>query len=184
MILVRPLTVSTERPLEPGRYGREGFLPSLSFEVPDGWYALQAVPGFFDIQRDPGTPDVIAVQFARPTGYQAAEALVTALRAQADLVVGAPAAATIGGGSAVAIVVDAADPDITVGRFVPVFDVSAGPISIAAGRRLEMILLDRQDGPLAVLVGGSVRRWERALAAAGPVIASIRIDPPEGTRAP
>ena len=184
MTAVRPMTFSAERPLEPGCYRRDGFVPSLTFEVADGWYALQDVPGFFDIQRNPGTPDVIAVQFARPTGCQSVAAIVDVLRARPGLVVGAPAGVTIGRESAVSIIVDAADPDITVGQFVPVLDVRAGPISIAAGRRLEMILLERQDGVLAVLVGGSARHWVAARAAARPVVGSIRLDPPDGTRAP
>ena len=184
MTRIRPLTFSAERPLEPGRYRHDSFVPSLSFEVADGWYALQDVPGFFDIQRDPGTPDVIAVQLARPAGYQGVEAIAAALRARHDLVAGVAAGSTIGGESAMAIVVDAADPDIAVGRFVPVLDVTAGPISIAAGRRLEIMLLEPPDGPLAVLVGGSVRRWDAALAAAEPVIASIRFDRPTGIRVP
>lgn len=179
---IRPLTVSPDRPLEPGRYRRDGFVPSLSFEVADGWYALQDVPGFFDVQRDPGSPDVIAVQFARPAGFQSVEAMVGILRARHDLVVGRPARVAIGGETGVAILVDDADPDIAAGVFVPAFSVPAGPISIAAGRRLEIRLLDRHDGPFAVLVGGSVRRWDAARSAAEPVVASIRFDRSVGTR--
>lgn len=172
----RPLVFGGGRPLEPGRYRRDGFVPSLSFEVGDGWFAVQDAPGFFDVQRDPGTPDVIAVQLARPADAVAAEAFVAALQARDDLTVGTPTPVTVGGAGGVAVVVDAADADRSAGGFVPVLGVAAGPISIADGRRLEVLLVDRPDGLLAVLVGGSVRGWAAARAAAGPVVASIRFD--------
>jgi hypothetical protein len=175
---IRPLTFAPARPLVPGRYRRDGFVPPLSFEVGEGWHAVQDVPGFFDIERDPGAPDVIAVQFARPSRVELAEALIAGLRRRMDLAVGPATKVMIGGETALAILVDAQDPDITLNRFVPVFVVDAGPISIASGRRLELFLLDRPDGLLAVLVGGSVRRWEATRAAVDPVIASIHFDAP------
>ena len=50
-------------PLDPGRYTRSNSSPAVSFEVGEGWQGVQNVPGFFDVQQDPDTPDVIAVQF-------------------------------------------------------------------------------------------------------------------------
>jgi hypothetical protein len=55
MAPVRVLTFSVERPVEPGRYRRDGFERSLTIEVPDGWFAVQDVPGFFDLEREVGT---------------------------------------------------------------------------------------------------------------------------------
>lgn len=176
MTRARPLAFSAERPLEPGRYRHQSFVPALSFEVGEGWFAFQDVPGFFDIERDPGTPDVMAVQFARPTGMASSEAMLASIRARGNLVIGPAASRLIDGERSVGVVVDAADPDITVGRFVPVLEVTAGPISIASGRRLEVILLDRPGELLAILVGGSIRGWETARALARPVLASIRFE--------
>lgn len=178
MPAVRSLLFSAQHPLASGRYRRDGFVPSLSFEVGEGWYAVQDVPGFFDVERDPGAPDVIAVQFARPSGAEAGDTLIAGLRGRTDLVAGPPDRVVVGGEPAVAIVVDAADPDLARNAFVPVLSVDAGPISIASGRRLEVILLDRPEGILAVLVGGSVRGWQAAREAAEPVLASIRFDAP------
>jgi hypothetical protein len=179
MPAVRSLVFSSQRALAPGRYRRDGFVPSLSFEVGEGWYAVQDVPGFFDVERDPGAPDVIAVQFARPSGVEARGTLIEALRGRTDLVATPAEEVAIGGERGVSVRVDAADPDLARNAFVPVFSVDAGPISIASGRRLELIQLDRPDGLLVVLVGGSVRGWQGARDAAGPVLASIRFDAPE-----
>jgi len=177
MSSIQPLAFSTERRLEPGRYRRDGFVPALSFEVGPGWFAVQDVPGFFDIEEAPGTPDVIAVQFARPVGFDDAGALVAAIaRRRRELFTGPKTSVEIDGAHGISIVVDAADPDLADGRFVPVFDIGLGPVSIAAGRRLALTLLDTPSGLLAVLIGGSARRWEAAREAAAPVIASIRFD--------
>ena len=173
-LAVRPLTTSTTRELVPGRYARDGFRPALSFEVTGRWYAIQDVPGFFDVEREAGTPDVIAVQFTRPVGLATVAEVVDALRARSDLVAGTPQPVLIGGRRGTRIVVETTDPDLAAARFVPVLRVPAGPISIASGRRLQVDLLDTDDGVLAVLVGGSVRAWDAAWDAATPVLESIR----------
>ncbi len=58
------LRASTREPLVPGHYTRTGFSPRIRFEVDGPWHAVQLFDGFFDIQQDIGSPDVIAVQFA------------------------------------------------------------------------------------------------------------------------
>lgn len=51
-------------------------------------------------------------------------------------------------------------------------------IALAAnGRRIRLMFFDTLVGILAILLGGSVARWSRAEAAAGPVLGSITIGP-------
>jgi hypothetical protein len=169
----RTLAFSSTIPLDPGRYTRDGFEPRLSFTVGEDWYAVQAVTGFFDVERDPGLPDVVAVQFALPTVWATAEEAITALEGREALVVGEPQPVVLGGREGTRVVVDSADPDIAAQHFVEVLRVPAGPISIASGRRLQITFIDTSRGLLAVLVGGSVRGWDDAVAAAEPVLTSI-----------
>ncbi len=173
MAPARLLTFSAERPLEPGRYRREGFEQALTFEVPDGWFAVQDVPGFFDLEQSVGTLDVIAVQFARPSDLTSAATARDTIRSREALVVGESIEVYVGGLPGVRFVVEAADPDIEAQRFVPVLEIALGPISIASGRRLEVRLIDTDSGLLAVLLGGSVRYWDAARTAAEQILASI-----------
>ena len=174
---VRPLTFSATEPLEPGRYSHDAFEPALSFEVGPGWRAVQEVPGFFDIEREPGTPDVVALQLARPIGAETAAGLVATIEAREGLRARASRPIQIDGIAGRSIVVDAADSDIAANRFVPVLEVAAGPISIASGRRLRVDLVDTSDGLLAVLIVGYERDWAAALGASEPVLASVRFEP-------
>ena len=57
----------------------------------------------------------------------------------------------------------------------PVLRVSAGPLAISPERRLWASFFDTPTGVLAVLVGGSVARWDETLAIAEPVLESVRI---------
>ena len=164
-------------PLAPGRYSKAGFAPALSFAIAaPGWVPAQDADGFFDVERRPGTLDVIAVQFARPTGADTAGALLRRLDEQPGLTIGAPSATSIGGRPATRVIVDNTDPHLQAQRFATAFSVAAGPISVASGRRLQLDLVDTADGLLAVVVGGSVRRWQAATKAADPILASIRFE--------
>jgi hypothetical protein len=176
MAPARLLTFSAERSIEPGRYRREGFEPPLTIDVPDGWFAVQDVSGFFDLEREVGTLDVIAVQFARPADLTSANTAAATIRARPGLVVEETTSIEVGGLRGVRLVVDAADTDIEAQVFVPVLEIALGAISIASGRRLELRLVDTADGLLAVLLGGSVRTWETARTAAEPILDSIRFD--------
>jgi hypothetical protein len=53
--------------------------------------------------------------------------------------------------------------------------VPPGPLTIAPDRRLWVSFLDTDEGLLAVMVGGSVARWDEALAAAEPILESVTI---------
>jgi hypothetical protein len=162
--------------LDPGRYTRDGFEPHLTFAVGDGWTAEQVASGFFDLQQDPGSLDVIAVQFANVVGAASAADGIANIRASLNLVVSEPEAVTIGGLDGQRVIVETTDPpDTQPPIFRQVLTVAAGPLSIASARRLQVNLLDWSGGVLAVLVGGSIAEWDRTLAAADPVIASVRI---------
>jgi hypothetical protein len=177
------LQASATSPLAPGTYTRADFTPRVTFDIgPDQaglWFGTQLLDGFFDIQHDVGSPDVIAVQFARPSAVfgangspvplaRAADAMAV-LKANATVSVIAAGAVTIGGHSA---------PEVTVeyrSGTANLLLVPPGPVSILAGRRLQMAFLDTPDGVVAILVGGSVATWQAALDAAQPVLESIRI---------
>ena len=163
--------------LSPGRYTRGGFEPRITFELGDGWTAEQVAAGFFDVQRDAGSLDVIAVQFARVVGFEAAPDAVAAVQANAQLhVVSGPEPVTVGGMEGTRITVETTDPvDSQPPIFRQVLTVGAGPLSIASGRRLQVDLVDTPDGLLAVLVGGSIRRWDETIAVTDPVLASLTI---------
>jgi hypothetical protein len=162
--------------LAPGRYMREDFTPRLTFEVGPGWTAEQVAAGFFDVQRDVGTPDVIAVQFANVVG-EGSDAVIRALRSSPKLRVGEAATVRVGGWTGTRVVVETRDAAGTdPPTFREVLRVPAGPISIAAGRRLQVTLLDTTYGVLGILVGGSIRQWERTRAEAEPIVESVRIE--------
>jgi hypothetical protein len=54
-----------------------------------------------------------------------------------------------------------------------VLDVSVGRLGIDSGRWLWISVFDTPDGILAVMVGGSIAQWARALGLAEPVLESI-----------
>jgi hypothetical protein len=168
--------------LPAGRYTHRGFEPRVTFEVDGPWRSVQTLQGFFDVQQQVGSPDVIAVQFARPDGiYGAGDALATASTAEAavgairqndGIVVIESSESLIDGLHGMQITVEnpaTADADRSI------LHVPAGPLGISPARRLWMAFFDTPDGLLAVLVGGSVARWDEALTTAEPVLESITI---------
>ena len=54
--------------------------------------------------------------------------------------------------------------------------ISAGPLTIASGRRLQIDLVDVHMGVLAIMVGGSTAEWDRAIELSTPVLESVTID--------
>jgi hypothetical protein len=163
--------------LEPGLYENRAFEPRIWFEVGRGWTAEQQTTGFFDIQDEPGALDVVAVQFANLTADTVEEALGE-LTGQPGTRVVEQDASTIGGIRGVVAVVETTDPaDTDPPVFRQVLTTVAGPISIASGRRLWVSLLPVHDGVLAVMIGGSIAEWDRALARAEPILESVFIFP-------
>jgi len=172
---------ATDEALEPGRYSFRDFgEPVVTFEVEGVWRAVQLFDGFFDIQQDVDTPDVIAVQFARPDGIHGADgsevpddaaAAVALLEAHPDLEVIETSTSRIGGLEGTQVTVENIIDDVA-----PFMNLPPGEIGINVGRRLRIAFFDTDDGLLAIMVGGSVEKWEEALAAAAPVLESIEIN--------
>ncbi len=162
--------------LEPGRYRNETFEPAFSFEIGEGWTAKQSASGFFDIQDDPGSLDVVAVQFATVEG-DSAQVVVDSILERENLVVSEPVPVVIGGREGIRVVVETSDPaDTTPPVFRTVMNLEPGPLGIASARRLEANLLDVDGTVLAILVGGSIAEWDRAQELAAPVLQSVTFD--------
>lgn len=167
--------------LPPGTYTRTGFKPPITLTLGEGWFAGTLNDGFFDVQQDQGTPDVIAVQFARvdalvdATGATipatSAEEAARTIEANPGLVVSAHDESRLGGLTGFNLVVEN-----TSGSHTSILDVAVGRLGIDSGRRLWISLFDTVDGLLAVMVGGSIARWDHALAVAEPVLESVVID--------
>lgn len=174
--------VATDDPLPPGRYTRSAFVPPITIELDGAWTAVQLYEGFFDIQQDVGSPDVIAVQFARPSAVIGATVAgevpdghadaVEILRSNPSLTVLETSESRIGGLVGSQVTVENAGQ----GR-ANVMAVPPGPLGIDPGRRLWMAFFDTDAGLLAIMIGGSAATWDAALAAAEPVLESVTIGP-------
>jgi hypothetical protein len=170
---------STTDPLPPGDYTRSSFTPPITFTLSEGWRAVQLFDGFFDVQQDVGSPDVIAVQFARPStvygaGGQGEEPTSAAMAAQAlrsneAFEVFGGNEAQLGGMAGQVIEIENAGEAQATVMVVP-----PGPLGIDPGRRLWVAFLDTPDGLLAVMVGGSAAEWQAAMDAAEPVLESVQ----------
>ncbi|HSI99260.1 MAG TPA: hypothetical protein VLA59_02620 [Patescibacteria group bacterium] len=171
--------LDTGQPLEAGRYTRSGFEPRIELELDGTWQAVQLFDGFFDVQQDVGTPDVIAVQFAKPSRIDGADGAsepadsaeaVELVRANPDLTVIERSDSRIGGLSGHQVTV--ANEGEAHARILL---VPPGPLGIDPGRRLWIAFFDTDAGLLAIMVGGSTERWNETLAAAEPVLESVVI---------
>ncbi len=175
---------SGSRPLLPGTYTRRAFRPSVTFAVEaDGWFVGTLNDGFFDIQQDRGTPDVVAVQFALVlavagegevmTPATTARDAMEAIKLNPGLVVRGESPSRLGGLEGWVVDVE------NVGQVTsPVMRVAPGTLRFDPGRRLWIALFDTPDGVVAVLVGGSTAEWDQALRLAEPVLESIVITGP------
>jgi hypothetical protein len=160
--------------LEPGRYFENFANLLIQFEVGPGWTTVQQLGGFFDIQDEPGSLDVVAVQFATVPGEY--DEIVEQVMNQANTQIVESDDSSIGGIDGIVVVVETIDPpDTQPPLFRPVLNTAAGPISIASGRRLWISLLPVGDGVIAVMVGGSIAAWDYALELAEPVLKSVVI---------
>ncbi|MEO6350111.1 MAG: hypothetical protein ABIP53_05625 [Candidatus Limnocylindrales bacterium] len=158
-------------------YTTVSFNPTITFTVGKGWTAAQAAPGFFDIEDEPGSLDVVAVQFANVVGVSSASEALAEVSESSDLSMTFAETVTIDGREALQVVVqttDAVTSDPPI--FRPVLNVPPGLLSIASGRRLQITVLDVEGGVLAILVGGSIADWDHALEVGAPVVDSVTID--------
>ena len=171
---------ATGDPLPAGTYTRGAFTPAIAFDLDGSWQAVQLFDGFFDVQQDVGSPDVMAVQFARPSGVYGAGVMseaptdpqhaVELLGANSGLAVLETSESRIGGLIGSLVTVENAG-----NGHARVMQVPVGALGIDPGRRLWIAFFDTPDGLLAIMVGGSVARWEDTLAAAEPVLESVRV---------
>ncbi len=170
----------TSGTLPPGTYTRSDFRPPVTFELGEGWFVGSIASGFFDVQQQPGTPDVIAVQFALVANVvgldgatikaTSADAAVAAIKENPGLVLLGDSESRLGGQTGTVLEVENRGP-----AHAPILDVPAGRLGIDAGRRLWIALFDTSEGVLAVMVGGSTADWDNALSVAEPVLESIVI---------
>ena len=172
--------LSGSEPLEPGRYTRTGFRPPITFELDEGWLAGTLANGFFDVQHDPGTPDVIAVQFGlveRVVGAGGATVDATSAVTAARAIAENPGLEILGESDSRMSGLVGANLEVenATTAHTGILDVPLGRLGIDPGRRLWISLFDTDDGVLAIMVGGSVAAWDRALAVAEPVLESVVI---------
>jgi hypothetical protein len=162
--------------LAAGRYTSDMAGPSISFYVADGWTTVQQLPGFFDIQDDPGSLDVVAVQFTIASGFETAEDAAADIEARANLTVSDRQPVVTADLQGIELVVETTDPaDAQPVIFRPVLDTPSGPISIGSGRRLQINLFAVGGQVVAVMVGGSVAQWDRAVRLSQPVLRTVYI---------
>lgn len=165
-------------PIEPGTYTRSGFKPTITFTLGPGWSRGTLTNGFFDVQQLKGTPDVIAVQFGLVEGVVGAGRTATpatTAKAAAKTIHDNPGVKVIdesgsrlGGLVGFNVVVENQGPG-----HASILQVAPGLLGIDPGRRLWISLFDTPAGVLAVMVGGSVAKWDLALATAEPVLEEV-----------
>src|SRR3954465_1915215 len=160
--------------LPSGRFTKPDFSPRLSFRLDHGWHVGHDLAGFFDVQRRPGSLDVIAVQFALPLDATRSEAAIRQLRRMAGLHGTDRGRTNVGGLPAREVLIDSSNPHLRPARYTPIFSVAAGSLYIGSGRRLLVDFVETPGALRAVLVGGSDRSWAAAIRAARPVVGSIR----------
>ena len=166
--------------LDPGTYTRAAFQPPITLTLEEGWSVGSVTTGFFDVQQQKGTPDVIAVQFAnvravvgeggRAIAATSAADATAAIANNPGLTVLGESDSRLGGLIGVTVEVENAS-DAHVG----ILDVPPGRLGIDPDRRLWISLFDTSDGVIAVMVGGSTDDWEHALLVAEPVLESVVI---------
>lgn len=160
--------------LSSGRFTKADFSPALSFRLGRGWHAGHDIAGFFDVQKRPNTPDVIAVQFGLPVTATSAADAIRQLRQTHGLAVTDRGRTTIGGRPTREVLIDSRNPRLQPQRYTPIFSVAGGSLYIASGRRLLVDFVEPGGTLVAVLVGGSVRSWDATMRVAMPVVRSIR----------
>ena len=170
-----------DQTLAPGRYTRHDFAPRVTFDLDGEWYGRQVLQGYFTVQQGgERNPHVIALQFARPSGLfgsngeeepsDAADAAAI-LETNPDFDVVETSTSQMGGleGSQITI-------ENTSGDVVNLMRLPRGVIGLDPDRRLWIAFFDTDAGLLAIMVGGSIERWDEALAAAEPVLESVQIE--------
>ena len=170
---------ASDEPLAPGRYTRGAFVPRVTFEVGEGWYAIDAGARFWHLELGTEAPDHVAVIFARPDGlYRGAGQLMAPTTAQA-------AADTLGANSSLEVLGSDSSRMSgltgllleleTGGAAAQVLHVPPGALTVAPGERMWLALFDTPEGLVAIIVQGSAADWDAVLVAAEPVLESVTI---------
>jgi hypothetical protein len=167
--------------LAPGRYTRHDFAPRVIFEIGEQWFGRQVLDGYFTIQQgDADDPNVIAVQFARPTTLGGADGrtepadaadAVAILETNPDLEVVETSSSQMGGLEGSQVTIENTGDDA-----VEFMGLPPGFIGLDPDRRLWIAFFDTDEGLLAIMVGGSIDGFEEALAAAEPILESVEIE--------
>src|SRR3954463_12431248 len=95
-----------------GRFTKPDFSPRLSFRLESGWHVGHDLAGFFDVQRRPGSLDVIAVQFALPLDATRSEAAIRQLPRMEGLQVTDRGRTKIAGLPAREVLIDSSNPHL------------------------------------------------------------------------
>lgn len=169
----------SDEPLEPGRYTRGQFVPRVTFEVGEGWLAVEAGARFWNIQKNAGSRDAVSVIFARPDGIYAAPGRLMApttaraaaelLQANASIGVLDSSASLMSGVEGIVLEIESVGPEALVVHVPP------RGLGLPADGRIWLALFDTPEGVLAIMVQGSAARWDDVLAAAEPVLESVTI---------
>ena len=181
--------IPSDEVLAPGRYARHDFAPRVTFDLEGPWYGRQVYEGFFDIQQgDAESPDVVAIQFGRPTAIFGADGAqeptdaadaAAILETNPDLVVVETSTSEMGGLEGSQITVEnanEADPEDPAAGAVNIMSLPPGSIAILPERRLWIAFFDTDEGLLSIMVGGPTDQWDEALATAEPVLDSLEIE--------
>ena len=172
---------ASDRPLAAGRYTRGAFVPRVTFEVGDGWHAVNAAARFWRIQRVLDSPSaaMTMVMFARPDGiYIASEQLMapTTAQAAADLISGNDAVEVLDSSESLMSGLTGLVLELQ-GRAAGtrVLHVPIGELTVSPGERMWLALFDTPEGLVAIIVQGSAADWDSVLVVAEPVLESVTI---------
>jgi hypothetical protein len=156
-------------PLAPGRWvSPEGFVPALSVEVGAGWTSVHRFGDAFDVGRPDRKRDapLVAVAFSVPASSSVAATVADLQRAPGAT---APVADTLAGQPAQRVDV--------VGGNAPVYRSRDGNLGLDGdtAQRLRFLVADLGGTVVvATVVVPDARNWAAGLAAATPVLASVR----------
>lgn len=166
-------------PLTAGTYTWSPFQPAVLLDLDDSWTSVNRFEDFFDVEQDVGSPDVIAVQLATPRAIVGERsvpasadpgAAIAAWKTNPDLTIVEESTSLIGGAQGRVVVIEN-----TSGRHAGVMELGPGTLGIDSGRKLWIAGFESGGRLLVVMVGGSIAKWDAALAAAEPVLESIRL---------
>ena len=170
---------ASDEPLAAGRYTRGAFVPRVTFEVDEGWLAVDAGARFWHLEREGDEPAAVAVMFARPDGIyrgtgqlmrpSTAQAAADTLGANAGLEVVSSDSSSMSGLTGLLLELEAA------GAEAQVLHVPPGALTLPPGERMWLALFDTPEGLVAIIVQGSAAGWDDVLAAAEPVLESVTI---------